>query len=114
MKLIMQSNSHRIFFSCRIGTTDTLEMKGTCLSHPGDVLLFSGEKGSYISEAIMFLTNAPVSHAAIAYNPSSSVVEETPPAVQTNPAAKRFDGRKITVMRLDPPQPDYETRTGRG
>lgn len=75
---------------------------------PGDVLLFSGEKGSYISEAIMFLTNAPVSHAALTYNPSSSIIEETPPAVQTNPAAKRFVDRKITVMRFDPPQPDYE------
>lgn len=75
--------------------------------NPGDVLLFSGEKGSFISEAIMFLTNAPVSHAALAYSPSSSIIEESPPAVQTNPAAKRFEGRKITVMRLDPPQPDY-------
>lgn len=75
---------------------------------PCDVLLFSGEKGSYISEAIMFLTNAPVSHAAIAYNPATSIIEATPPAIQTNPAATRFEDRTITVMRLDPPQPNYE------
>jgi hypothetical protein len=74
---------------------------------PGDVLLFSGEKGSFISEAIMFLSNAPVSHAAMAYSPSNTIVEETPPAVQTNPAAMRFESRKITVMRHKPPQASY-------
>ena len=74
---------------------------------PGDVLLFSGEKGSYISEAIMFLTDAPVSHAALAYEPSSSIVEETPPAVQVNEAAARFPGRTISVMRHTPAQPNY-------
>ncbi len=74
---------------------------------PGDVLLFSGEKGSLISEAIMFLTGAPVSHAAMAYSPSSTIVEETPPAVQTNPAAQRFINRTISVMRHTPAQPSY-------
>ena len=44
---------------------------------PGDVLLFSGEKGSFISEAIMFLTNSPVSHAALVYSDPANIVEET-------------------------------------
>lgn len=74
---------------------------------PGDVLLFSGEKGSFISEAIMFLTDAPVSHAALTYTPSSSIVEETPPAVQVNEAAERFPGRTISVMRHTPAQSSY-------
>ena len=67
---------------------------------PGDVLLFSGEKGSFISEAIMFLTNSPVSHAALVYSDPSTIVEETPPAVQVNPAKTRFEGRTIYVNRL--------------
>jgi hypothetical protein len=66
----------------------------------GDVLLFSGEKGSFISEAIMFLTNSPVSHAALVYSDPSTIVEETPPAVQVNPARKRFEGRTVYVNRL--------------
>lgn len=73
----------------------------------GDVLLFSGEKGSLISEAIMFLSNAPVSHAAMVYNPNSTIVEESPPAVQTNQAAERFIDRKVSVMRLKPAQSSY-------
>ena len=75
---------------------------------PGDVLLFSGEKGSTISEAIMWLTDAPVSHAAMAYNPSSTIVEATPPQVQTNPAAERFVERRISVMRCNPPHGSYD------
>ncbi len=74
---------------------------------PGDVLLFSGEEGSFISKAIMWLTDAPVSHAAMAYIPSSTIVEETPPAVQTNPADKRFVNRTITVMRHMPTRDSY-------
>jgi len=31
----------------------------------GDVVLFSPEKGSFISWAITFLTDAPVSHASV-------------------------------------------------
>lgn len=73
----------------------------------GDILLFSGEKGSTISEAIMYLTNAPVSHAAMAYTPGGTIVEATPPAVQTNQAAERFIDRKISVMRCNPPQNSY-------
>lgn len=73
----------------------------------GDILLFSGEKDSFISQAIMFLTDAPVSHAAMTYAPSSIIVEETPPAIQTSKAAERFDGRTISVMRLNPAQPKY-------
>ncbi len=33
----------------------------------GDILLFSPEKGSFISWAITYLTDAPVSHAAMFY-----------------------------------------------
>jgi hypothetical protein len=72
----------------------------------GDVLLFSGEEGSFISAAIMWLTDAPVSHAAMAYIPSTTLVEESPPAVQTNQAADRFVHRTISVMRRRPPQSD--------
>lgn len=64
-----------------------------------DLLLFSGEKGSFISEAIMFLTGSPVSHAALSYKSSSEIIEETPPAVQVNPAEDRFKDRTIYVMR---------------
>jgi hypothetical protein len=75
---------------------------------PGDVLLFSPEEGSFISQAIAWLTGEPVSHAAMAYEPPSLIVEETPPEVQTNPAADRFVGRTITVMRRSPPQSSYD------
>lgn len=37
---------------------------------PGDVLLFSPEKGSLISDAIVLLTGADVSHAALALDPA--------------------------------------------
>lgn len=66
---------------------------------PADVLLFSGEPGSFISKAIMYLTDAPVSHAALSYTDYSTIIEETPPAVTTNNAAQRFADRTITVMR---------------
>ncbi len=69
---------------------------------PADILLFSGEKGSWISEAIMFLTDSPVSHAAMTYTSGEELVEESPPAVQVNDTEKRFKGRTIYVMRLDP------------
>ena len=64
-----------------------------------DVLLFSGEKGSFISEAIMFLTDSPVSHTALSYTTSAKIIEETPPAVQVNTAVDRFKDRTIYVMR---------------
>lgn len=70
----------------------------------GDVVLFSAEKGSFISWAITFLTDAPVSHAALFYGDNQaqpSLIEETPPAVAINPAAARFVDRTITVRRLD-------------
>lgn len=70
----------------------------------GDVVLFSAEEGSFISWAITFLTDAPVSHAALFYGDyqaQPSLIEETPPAVAINPAAERFVGRTITVRRLD-------------
>jgi len=69
---------------------------------PADILLFSGEKGSWISEAIMFLTDSSVSHAAMTYTSSEKIVEESPPAVQVNDAAQRFKGRTVYVMRIDP------------
>ena len=67
----------------------------------GDVLLFSAEKGSFISWAITFLTNAPVSHAAMFYDVSKQlIIEESPPQVATNNALERFKDREITVRRL--------------
>ena len=67
----------------------------------GDILLFSPEKGSFISWAITFLTNAPVSHAAMFYNEKEqSIIEETPPQVAINNAGERFKGREINVRRL--------------
>ncbi|TIH13583.1 hypothetical protein D0S45_14830 [Marinifilum sp. JC120] len=67
----------------------------------GDVLLFSAEKGSFISWAITFLTDAPVSHAAMFYDvPKQLIIEESPPQVATNKALERFKGREITVRRL--------------
>ncbi len=74
---------------------------------PGDVLLFSGKKGSMISEAIMYLTESPVSHAAMTYTSSSDIVEEAPPAVRINNAWDRFERRIISVMRQFPSQHSY-------
>ena len=68
--------------------------------HPADVLLFSPEKKSFISWAITFLTDAPVSHAALYFNTTPpTIIEETPPQVSENPAQKRFHGRTIHVYR---------------
>lgn len=68
--------------------------------HPADVLLFSPEKKSFISWAITFLTDAPVSHAAMYFDACPpTIIEETPPQVATNPAEKRFSGRTIHVYR---------------
>ncbi len=81
----------------------------------GDILLFSAEKGSFISWAITFLTSAPVSHAAMYYNADKqSIIEETPPQVATNGAVKRFKERIIYVQRLDtnlPMQPVIDKAT---
>jgi hypothetical protein len=67
----------------------------------GDVLLFSPEKGSFISWAITYLTNSNVSHAAMYYNDMQhSIIEETPPQVAVNNAEKRFKDRTIYVKRL--------------
>lgn len=67
----------------------------------GDILLFSAEKGSFISWAITFLTDAPVSHAAMFYNEQNqSIIEESPPQVAVNPATDRFKDREIYVRRL--------------
>ncbi len=70
----------------------------------GDILLFSPEKGSFISWAITFLTDAPVSHAAMFYNmEDKTLIEETPPQVKVNFAPERFKGREIYVRRLKDP-----------
>jgi hypothetical protein len=68
----------------------------------GDILLFSPEKGSFISWAITFLTDAPVSHAAMFYNEENqSIIEETPPQVKVSLAVERFKDREIYVRRLN-------------
>ena len=66
---------------------------------PADILLFSGEKDSWISRAIMLLTDAPVSHAALCSETSTTILEETPPAIRASDAVERFSGRTIYVMR---------------
>lgn len=82
----------------------------------GDILLFSAEQGSFISWAITFLTNAPVSHAAMYYDATKqSIIEETPPQIAVNDAAKRFKGRTIHAHRLAktlPMQPVIDKATG--
>lgn len=66
----------------------------------GDVLLFSPEKGSFISWAITFLTNAPVSHAAMLYQKQPlNIIEESPPQIAVNEALHRFRDRTIYVYR---------------
>ena len=67
---------------------------------PGDVVLFSPEKNSFISWAITFLTDAPVSHASLVYQAQPlTIIEETPPQVAVNPAEKRFHNRTVSVLR---------------
>lgn len=74
----------------------------------GDVLLFSAEEGSWISKAITWLTDAPVSHAAMTYQIPTKMIEETPPAVRVAEATMRFPGRTIHVMRLNKPIDDFK------
>lgn len=74
----------------------------------GDVLLFSPEEGSWISKAITWLTDAPVSHAAMTYQIPTKLIEETPPAVQVAEATLRFPGRTVHVMRLNKPIDDFK------
>lgn len=70
----------------------------------GDVVLFSPEKGSFLSEAICLLTDSNVSHAAMVYNvngdENSNIIEESPPQVAINNAKMRFTDRIIYVRRL--------------
>ncbi|EFN6235616.1 hypothetical protein FVI09_24600 [Escherichia coli] len=67
---------------------------------PVDVLLFSPEKNSFISQAITFLTNANVSHAALYFHSvPSTIIEETPPQISESLAEKRFRERTIYVYR---------------
>ena len=74
----------------------------------GDVLLFSAEEGSWISKAITWLTDAPVSHAAMTYQIPTKMIEETPPAVRVAEATMRFPGRTVHVMRLNKPIDDFK------
>ncbi len=66
---------------------------------PGDVLLLSGGRNSFISQAIMFLTDSPVSHAALSYFQSSEIIEETPPKIAKSSTQEKFKGREVYVMR---------------
>lgn len=68
---------------------------------PADILLFSGVEGDFISEAIMFLTDSNVSHAAMSYKESNTIVDAVPPAVRTASAEEKFKGRTIYVNRFD-------------
>lgn len=74
----------------------------------GDVLLFSPEEGSWISKAITWLTDAPVSHAAMTYQIPTKIIEETPPAVRVAEATMRFPNRTVHVMRLNKPLEDFK------
>lgn len=65
-----------------------------------DVLLFSYIPGDFSSELIHLLTGSPVSHAAMVWQDPTQLIEQSPPAVQLNPIAKRVVGRTVTVMRF--------------
>lgn len=65
-----------------------------------DVLLFSYIPGDFSSELIHLLTGSPVSHAAMVWQDPAQLIEQSPPAVQLNPIAKRVVGRTVTVMRF--------------
>jgi len=67
---------------------------------PGDILLLSGEKGHFLSEAIMYLTDSPVSHAALSYKTYDKIVEETLPQIRIIESKTRFENRTVFVKRL--------------
>jgi hypothetical protein len=67
---------------------------------PGDILLLSGEKGHLLSKAIMYLTDSPVSHAALSYKSSDQIVEETLPQIRIFESKKGFENRTVFVKRL--------------
>lgn len=74
---------------------------------PADILLFSGEKGDFISDAIIWLTDSPVMHAALSYIESDQsrdqIVEAIPDGVSKSRLdmnSPRFKGRRIYVKRL--------------
>jgi hypothetical protein len=73
-----------------------------------DILLFSGKKDR-TSQAIMWLTNSKVTHAAL-YQDQGEIIEETPPSVKTYKLGsdQRFHGREIYVNRLNS-QPFFPT-----
>lgn len=78
--------------------SDTIDIQDL---KPADILLFAGEKGDFLSEAIMFLTNSTVSHAAMASGTAGEIVEEVGSGAGYAPAAERFKGRDIYVNRRD-------------
>jgi hypothetical protein len=74
---------------------------------PGDILLFSGEPESPISDSITYLTKSAVSHAAMVFDDSYEIIEETPPAIHINSVKARINGGKISVMRHHPKKKNY-------
>lgn len=66
---------------------------------PGDILLFSGE--SMISELIKALSGGGESHAAMAYSDPDTLVHEVPEHAQTGCMSRLFDGRTVSVMRVN-------------
>lgn len=82
----------------------------------GDVVLFSPAAGSTLSEAIVLLTGAPVSHAAMCYEDNTQIIESTIPRIAVGVAKERFKDRTIHVMRfnksVDNFQPVMSAATG--
>jgi len=70
---------------------------------PADILLFKGKRGSLVSKAIKFLTNSKVSHAALAYESSEKLIEESLEGVRIFDIEQHPDrSNTIYVMRLHP------------
>lgn len=67
---------------------------------PADVLLFSADKDSWVSQAIIFLTDGKVSHSAIKDSKPDTLVHGVRPHVQEGSVTKLFKNRDIYVMRI--------------
>lgn len=67
---------------------------------PADVLLFSADKDSWVSQAIIFLTDGKVSHSAIKDLKPDTLVHGVRPHVQEGGVNKLFKNRDIYVMRV--------------
>lgn len=70
---------------------------------PGDVLCCEGNRNSFVSRAISFLTNSCITHAAMAYNSKDgTLIEENSPCVQVAPIDRYLqEGRNVFVKRID-------------